>query len=668
MKTKSIFCIAWAAFLSIGIQAQQNPMVNALAEPTKKIKLEEAPVLMTIDGREITKPEFEYIYNKNNTNNAIDKKTLSEYVDLFINFKLKVIEAENMGLDTVPSFINELAGYRTQLAKPYLTDKSAEEKEYRKEYERLKQEVEVSHILIRLENGDAPEDTLKAFKKAMNAYTDLLRSKDFATVAKKYSEDQTVQQNGGYLGYFTALMTVAPFEDALYSLPIGKISRPIRTYYGYHVIQVHSRRPTVGKVKVEHIMKQSHFSEDSLKKAKAKEEIDNLYQRVMNGENFEDLAKQYSDDRGTAQRGGELNWFGVGQMVREFEQAAFALKEKGDISQPVKSYYGWHIIKLIDKKGLEPYEKKEADIARFLQNDDRGMIGKLSFLKKLRKEYRYKVNEIGLQGMYQLLKMYPPTDSMFAIESAQYTAPLFSFADKKYNQLDFSEYLIAHPQSTAQESWQIANEKLEKFVDKELMDYENSQLETKYPEFNFLMQEYHDGILLFEVSNREVWDKATKDEEGLNKFFNEHKADYSWNEPYFKGQIFRCKDKETAKLVKKLLKKAPADSIESFITTRINNDSVTLVKIEKGLWKNSDNDVIDNLAFKDKGVAVVVSENLPVVFINGKMLKKGPEDYKDVRGAVTSDYRDWLEDKWVKTLRAKYPVEINQDVLKSIKE
>ncbi|HOA47007.1 MAG TPA: peptidylprolyl isomerase [Paludibacteraceae bacterium] len=664
MKTKSIFCIALTLAVGMGLKAQQNRAAAAFTAMPKKVNVEASPVLMTIDGRDITQAEFEYIYNKNNTNNAIDKKTLDEYVDLFINFKLKVIEAENTGLDTMPSFINELAGYRTQLAKPYLTDRVAEEKECRKEYERLKQEVEVSHILVRIEDPD----TLIAYKKAMDAYTELLRGKDFATVAKKYSEDPSALENGGYLGYFTALMTVEPFENAMYTLPIGKISRPIRTYYGYHVIKVHSRRPTVGKVKVSHIMKQVHFTEDSLKKVKAKEDIDALYQRVKNGENFAELAKQNSDDRGSAQRGGELNWFGVGQMVREFEQAAFALKEKGDVSQPVKSHYGWHIIKLIDKKGLEPYEKKEAEIMRALQNDERSLIGQRSFLKKLRKDYKYKVDEIGLQGMYQLVQMYPLTDSLFSIESAKYTIPLFSFADKTYSQLDFSEYLIVNPHSSATEAWKIVNEKLDNFVDRELMAYEDAQLENKYPDFRFLMQEYHDGILLFEISNREVWEKATKDEEGLNRYFGKHKAEYAWNEPHFKGHIFSCKDKETAKLVKKLLKKAPIDSIDTYVSSRINNDSVTFVKVEKGLWKNGDKDVIDKLAFKKKGVAVVVPEDLPIVFIDGKMLKKGPENYKDVRGAVTSDYRDWLETEWVKDLRAKYPVKINQEVLKLIKE
>ncbi|HPO48264.1 MAG TPA: peptidylprolyl isomerase, partial [Paludibacteraceae bacterium] len=211
MKTKSIFCIALTLAVGMGLKAQQNRAAAAFTAMPKKVNVEASPVLMTIDGRDITQAEFEYIYNKNNTSNAIDKKTLDEYVDLFINFKLKVIEAENTGLDTMPSFINELAGYRTQLAKPYLTDRVAEEKECRKEYERLKQEVEVSHILIRIEDPD----TLIAYKKAMDAYTELLRGKDFATVAKKYSEDPSALENGGYLGYFTALMTVEPFENAM---------------------------------------------------------------------------------------------------------------------------------------------------------------------------------------------------------------------------------------------------------------------------------------------------------------------------------------------------------------------------------------------------------------------------------------------------------------------
>lgn len=646
MKTKTIFSIALLA-LFFGTANAQND-----------------PILMTIDGREVTKSEFEYIYNKNNASNAIDKKSLNEYVDLFVNFKLKVIEAENLKMDTLRSFINELSGYRQQLSQPYLTDQTAEKEAYLNEYERLKTEIELSHILVRLDEGEAA-----ALEKINKAHAELKAGKDFADVAKRYSEDGSVQQNGGYLGFFTALMTVQSFEDALYSLADGEFSEPVPTYYGFHIIKAHSRRPSIGKVQVAHLMCQTPYSVDSVASAKAKNKIDSLYQCLKNGEDFAELATKFSDDKGTARQGGELPWFGVGQMVREFEKAAFALQEKGELSQPVKSHYGWHIIKLIDKKPLEPFEEREAEIARAFQQDERGQIGQQSFLKNLRKEYNFTVDEAALKDMYHLLNICKPVDSIFVNESKNYTLPLFHFADKTFSQTDFSDYLYSRRQAVSvDEPNKIVDVQLSNFVDEKLMEYEKTQLERKYPEFRFLMQEYHDGILLFDVSNAQVWDKATRDEEGLTNYFETNRADYAWKEPHFKGRIFSCKDAETAKLVKKLIKKVPYDSIESAVKNRINNDSVTFVKIEKGLWQKGENEIVDQQAFKDKAAKVAVAEDFPVVFVAGKMLKKGPENYKDVRGAVTSDYRDWLEENWVESLRAKYEVKINQEVLNSIEE
>ena len=340
------------------------------------------PVLMSINGNPVLKSEFEYIYNKNNSNNSLDKKTLDEYVDLFINFKLKVEEAKAQGIDTTKSFVNELAGYRSQLTKPYLTDSKVDEKIIKEAYERMKEDVEVSHILIRVAASASPTDTLAAWKR-INSIVKRLEKEDFAKVAKETSEDQDAEKNGGYIGWISAFNTVYPFESSAFNTPVGKISNVVRSAFGYHLIKVHNKRNSLGEILVSHIMRfttQGNAEKNNAAKAK----IDSLYQRVLAGDDFAKLAAEFSEDRASATKNGELPWFGTGRMVPEFETAAFEIKNIGDYSRPVQSAYGWHIIKLLDRKGLGTFESVKADIERKVKRDERANFGQQAFVAKLR--------------------------------------------------------------------------------------------------------------------------------------------------------------------------------------------------------------------------------------------------------------------------------------------
>ena len=284
------------------------------------------PVLMKINGKPVLKSEFEYIYNKNNSNNSLDKKTLDEYVDLFVNFKLKVEEAKAQGLDTTKSFINELAGYRSQLTKPYLTDAKVDESVLQEAYNRLKEDVEVSHILIRVQQNATPADTLAAWKK-INAIAKRIEKEDFAKVAKEVSEDESAKENNGYIGWVSAFRTVYPFETMAYNTKPGTISKPVRTAFGYHIVKVQGRRESQGEILVAHIMRFTEQGNDEKNKS-AKFKIDSIYDRVKAGDDFGKLANDLSDDRGSATKNGELPWFGAGRMIPEFENAALHLKTK----------------------------------------------------------------------------------------------------------------------------------------------------------------------------------------------------------------------------------------------------------------------------------------------------------------------------------------------------
>ncbi|MDR3653591.1 MAG: peptidylprolyl isomerase [Paludibacter sp.] len=622
------------------------------------------PVLMIINGKPVLKSEFEYIYNKNNTNNSLDKKTLEEYVDLFINFKLKVEEAKSQGIDTTKSFINELSGYRSQLTKPYLTDSKVDDALLREAYDRSKEDVEVSHILIRVSQNATPADTLKAFAD-INKIWKRLQKEDFAKVAKEVSQDQSAEKNGGYIGWISPFRTVYPFETVAYNTPVGSFSKPFRTSFGYHIVKVNARRKSLGEVLVAHIMIFTTKG-DEAKNKKAKETIDSLYQRVLAGDDFGTLAKKYSQDKGSSVKNGELPWFGAGRMVPEFEVAAFALKAKGDVSKPIQSAYGWHIIKLIDKKGLGTFNELKADLERKVKHDDRANLEQLSFLNKLKVEYNYRQVEPSVIEFYKLATNRKLSDSTFIADASKLDKPLFSFAGRNYSQADFAKYLKKNNNTDKVIPSEVINEKLNAFVNAELLAYEDTQLENKYEDFRYLMQEYHDGILLFEVSNKEVWDKASKDTEGLAKYFNEHRADYTWEKPHFKGHVILCKDKATFNAAKAIVKKAEVDSIDKYLRTRLN-DSIQYVKVEKGLYVQGENKVVDNQIFKTKDL-YVPSKDYPYYFVVGKLLKNKPEDYTDVRGLVTADYQEFLEKEWIKELRAKYPVKVDQNVLKTVKK
>jgi peptidyl-prolyl cis-trans isomerase SurA len=320
----------------------------------------------------------------------------------------------------------------------------------------------------------------------------------------------------------------------------------------------------------------------------------------------------------------------------------------------------------MDKKGLAAFDELKADLERKVKHDERANSGQHAFLVKSRIANNYLENTASIQEFYKLLSKRTLTDSTFIADAAKLDKPLFTFAGKNYTQADFAKFLKKNNTSEKSIPSEIIDEKLSAFADSELLAYEDSQLENKYDDFRYLMQEYHDGILLFEVSNREVWEKASKDTPGLEKYFNSHKTDYTWEKPHYKGHVILCKDKETFDAAKSIVKKSETDSIDKYLRTRLN-DSIQHVKVEKGLYVQGDNKVVDDKIFNTK-VKYVPTKDYPFFFVSGKLLKNKPEDYTDVRGLVTADYQEFLEREWIKALRAKYPVNVDQNVLKTVKK
>lgn len=629
-------------------------------------------VLMTIGGNHVTVSEFENVYHKNNSKEAVtDAKSLNEYVDLFVNFKLKVKEAEELGLDTAKAFREELAGYRKQLAQPYLTDKDVNEKLLQQTYNRLNEDIHAAHILVKVSETALPKDTLEAYAKIMKIRARILKGEDFNKVAaeKGISDDPSALENGGDLGYFTALQMVYPFENAAYNTKVGEISMPVRTRYGYHILKISDRRKAQGEVLVAHIMirtPNNMSAEDSLKLyGKIKE----IKDKINAGEKFEDLAQQYSDDKSSARKGGELPWFGTGKMPLEFETAAFALKKKADgaptYSEIVRTKYGWHILKLIDKKGLASFDEMKNELKSKVTKDSRSQAGRSSLIAKIKTEYKFKENLKTRDEFYKIIDTTFFNGTWDADKAAKFNKPMFNLNDKTYTQTDFANYLASHQSQRPKSDPKIAIDPLyAQFVDETAIAYEEARLDQKYPEFKALMQEYRDGILLFELTDQKVWSKAVKDTTGAKDFYEKNKNNYMWDERA-EASVYTSSDDKVAKQVRALLKKKKT---EKEILELINKDSQLNLAVETRIFNKGENEFVDKNWNPGMSEDINDTKNKKVVIVVvDKLLKPTPKLYQDSKGMVTADYQSYLEKEWINSLKKKYAVSIDKTVLATIK-
>ena len=626
-----------------------------------------SPVLMTIDDREITKSDFETIYKKNNRDSSITQEDLDEYLDLFINFKLKVMEAEEMGMDTIARFKRELSGYRDQLARPYLVDKAVTDSLVKEAYDRLKTEVRAAHILIKLPPSPSPKDTLEAHGKimAIKAKVDADPSK-FGAIAKTQSEDPSAKSNAGDLGYFTSLQMVYPFETAVYNSEVGEITGPIRTRFGYHLVKVEDKRPARGEIKVAHIMIRSEESDPEDVKASLKQRADEVYAKLEAGEDFAELARKFSDDRTSASKGGELPAFGAGKMVEEFEEASFALTEPGQLTEPIKSPYGWHIIKLIERIELKSFDDYEKELRSKISRDSRSDITKDSFINKLKKEYNYADYRKRLKPFYAGIDtsyFYGRWEPSTALQNGDKV--LFEMNRLTFSQAEFTAYLQSRMRSsrTPIDIEQLVNESFENWVDSEIMAYEDGILEVKHPEFKALMQEYRDGILLFDLTDQKVWSKAVEDTVGLEAFYKEHQNEFMWEERAG-YDIYTVEDQAAASKVKKLLKKGKN---QDEIRDALNEASALKVRVSSGLAERQKEPILEKVTW-EVGVSDPIDDEGQLKVVHIKEIRQPePKAFSDAKGLITAAYQNYLEKEWIESLREKHEVSVDKEVLYTIK-
>jgi peptidyl-prolyl cis-trans isomerase SurA len=494
------------------------------------------PVVMTIAEKKVPLSEFLFLAQKDSSVNLLDKKSLENYVELFKNFKLKVAEAESLNIDKSSEFEEELTNYQSQLKISYLSDKEGEMAAIRKMYDKGNDILSVSHILFPLPPNTVSKDTVAVYNEAYKVYQRILNGADFTEVGQSLAADEKSGIIYADMDYLYPLQLMKAFEDVAFSLPVGEISTPVRTTWGFHLIRVNRKMTNPGKIRVAHILISSEKDNAALSE-KDEDELyrraEEIYKKVQNGENFESLAMLYSSDVNSAASGGTLPYFGLGEMVKPFEQAAFSLMIPGEISKPVRSRFGYHIIKLLDKKERAPYEEAERAIYTTMKQGEWNFELYKGFDEREKKKFGYVFYQDAYDDLQKLCDDYFPTDTAFYNRARLMNKTLMHLNGTDFPQNEFAEYIHRYPFSTKSYAGDFLSEVYRLFIRDIVTELEKRSLNETHPEFPRLMKEYHDGILLFEISNEKIWNKPLEDqarleEEWIKELNEKYEVNINW--------------------------------------------------------------------------------------------------------------------------------------------
>ncbi|HAB28115.1 MAG: peptidylprolyl isomerase [Xanthomarina sp.] len=620
-------------------------------------------VLFTVENDPVYVSEFTRVFNKNiDLVKDESQKDVDEYLKLFINYKLKLKEAEALGLDKKPSYLNELSSYKSQLASNYLTDSKVTDELIEEAYKRMTTEVDASHILIRLDDNPTPEDTLQAYNKLLKL-RDRVMQEGFETVKKDIHNGKTVYAED--LGYFSAFKMVYNFETAAYNTPVGEVSMPFKTRFGYHIVWVKDKRESRGERTVAHIMISNQKKDRPHDKPESR--INDIYLKLQQGEDFEALAKQFSEDQSSASKGGMLAPFTGGQLSSvEFENQAFALEHVGDISKPFETEYGWHIIKLYGKKPVASFEDMKAELEEKVKRDSRSQLINESLLNNLKQQYQVSdatpdlsYFESILNDNYFIGKWVLPTD--FKAQE-----PLIKIQEKQIVYEDFGQYLVKNQrrQMPKMSIKTLVVNSYHAFLENELLQYKKERLEVENQDYAYIVEEYRDGLLLFDLMETEIWNAAKKDSVGLQTYYNNHKDNYFWNQRV-DAVVASSAKKTTIKKVQKLLQN---NQTPEQIKAAINSESEIDVIFTSGIMDAQHQSLPADFKFKT-GVSDIYKFNEGYIVANVKeVLPKETKSFEEAKGAVISDFQNHKEANWILSLEEKYQVNVNQDVLERVKK
>lgn len=629
------------------------------------------PVLMRINGEQVTKSDFEYAYKKANSSISAENQTIDQFLQSFIDFKLKVEQAKSLQLDKDKTFEKEYSTYLEQIQKPYITDSISAQTVARKIYDRLAENIQIGRLFVAFPTEHVlPKDTLEAYNKIVSIRKSAISgdSNKFEELVVKFSDDSISKRSSipGYMGWKTALMFDPRFEDAMYTTALDSISQPVRTNTGYYLIKVFDRRQDLGQINLSHIFFPYPYEDsDAAQKDSVRNQAQAVYEGLLSGANFAKAAQEFSSDQETASRGGALGWFGVNNpLPYVFEEPLFSLNE-GEISQPLEMDYGFHIFKVVNKRYQLPWENLQGEIIKAISQNNRNELIKELEKNSLTKEFPYSVNASVYNQLEAAAHTYHIADTIYFEKITPLdNLVLVTIDSSEYKVIDFVRFLIENPNTNFTLSTDILSHKIDDFILQKQQDAQKASLNERYPEFRHLTQEYYDGILLFDVMNREVWTKAQNDTKALQTLFDENPVKYKWDSPKYKGYVVHAKDKATLNKAKDLIKQyGNQDNLGQILYQKLNTDSIKSVYIEKGLWGKGENGFIDRTVFKVKNNREIVG--YPQFLIEGKLIST-PETLEDAKGQVITEYQTILENEWIESLRQKYKVEINDDVLKSM--
>jgi len=635
-------------------------------------------VLVTINNENVTAGEFMRVYEKNNyTDELYSENDVNDYLNLYIDFKLKVTEAVYLKLDTSASFITELSGYRTQLAKPYFVDESVNEELLLEAYDRLKKDIRASHILIMVDENATPEDTLKAYNKISRVIDDLNAGKEFSVAAIEYSDDPSARDtkavpnkqratkgNKGDLGYFTVFNMLYPFESVAYNTEVGDISPIVRTKYGYHIINVTDVKDAMGTAQVAHIfvaLRPDASKQDSLRKT---EKVNNIHAKIQEGLSFEDAVAQYSEDKGSIKNNGQLSHFTCNRVVPEFVEVV-DIMQVGDISAPIKTDYGYHIVKLIESNKPGSFDEESSILKKRLAKDNRSRKSEDAVITNIKTNNKFKVYTEAANAIIDAIDS-SVLNKRFVADSLKFmTETVIKIKKEKYTQYDFAKFVQINQRIQDNIDRDVYVKQLfSEFEEDCCLSFMDKNLEANYPDFKELVKEYHDGILLFNLTDEKVWSKAVKDTMGLQEFFESNRNNYIWDERV-DATVYEIRDRNIIAQVTEIISTMDNDGD---IAKAFETDSIKAVRIIPNTYELGDNKYVDQIDWA-VGVSEPVNsdvEDLTVIVKVREVLSPEPKALKDARGLVTADYQSFLETQWLKELKTEYTVEINDDVLEKI--
>lgn len=617
-------------------------------------------VLLTVDGEAVMASEFVRVYSKNlDLVQDETQKDIDAYLELFVNYKLKIKEAKRLGLDKDQKYLREFDNYKQQLTKNFLNETQVTDALVKEAYERYKQEVKASHILIMMDEND--NDTLEVYNRLLNL-RERLMNESFEKVQKEVHNGSTVFAED--LGYFSVFKMVYDFENVAYKTNIGDVSMPFRTRFGFHILKVFDKRLSRGEVTVEHIMVSNNQADSTLV---PEVRINEIYKKIEQGENFESLAKQFSDDKSSSSKGGLLPAFTGGQLSsQEFEDVAFGLKEVGDLSKPFRTAYGWHIVKLINKKGIEPFEVIKVEIESKVKRDSRSSLINSALTQNLKSKYRVVAHEEALPYFESILNDDFFKNGWKLPEYLVTNSQVLTIDKTEYSYSDFGNYLMSIQRRYMGKKVPfngLLKKELETYVDAQVLKYHEDHLEFENKEFANVLQEYRDGLLLFELMEKQVWNAAINDTIGLKNYYENHKDNYIWPDRVDAVVVSGANKKDVAEAEKQLQSGASVEKIK----TELNSDEEQKVIVTNAIMDLDNQMLPQNLELKE-GLSKIYEKNdaFHLVKVN-RVIPKTNKTFEESKGNVINDYQNEIEKNWVRSLKEQFKVVINKDVLAKVK-